>query len=319
MNRYAVNLDQIQEARSRISRKISHTPVVELDQLSKKLNFDLRLKAENLQRGGSFKLRGATNAILSLTGSLGSRGVIAHSSGNHAAALASAATANDIKATIVMPRDTSERKINAVMAYGVSPVLCEPSSRAREQATQEIIDQTHAHLIHAYDDPDVIAGQGTVGLEILEQVKDADSILAPIGGGGLLAGILVAAKTLNPKIRVWGCEPTNADDAFRSLETGAIQNPTRYDTVADGLRTAVGKITFPIIQSLVDGILLVDEEEIIQATRQMVLEARLVAEPSGAVTLAAANRYANQFHGQTVVAVVSGGNLDMSHCKLGHS
>ena len=214
MNRYAVNLDQIQEAHSRISRKISHTPVVELDQLSKKLNFDLRLKAENLQRGGSFKLRGATNAILSLTGSLGSRGVIAHSSGNHAAALASAATANDIKATIVMPRDTSERKINAVMAYGVSPVLCEPSSRAREQATQEIIDQTHAHLIHAYDDPDVIAGQGTVGLEILEQVKDADSILAPIGGGGLLAGILVAAKTLNPKIRVWGCEPTNADDAF---------------------------------------------------------------------------------------------------------
>ena len=312
-----VDLEAIYRAAKRIGEHIVQTPLIPNDGISRELQIEVHLKAENLQHEGSFKIRGATNAVMSVADQIGASGVIAHSSGNHAAALASASKKLGINANLVMPHNSSPRKIQAVRNHGIEPILCEPSSEARQATTDQWIQRTNAHLIHAYDDPAVIAGQGTVGLEIIEQSDHLDAILVPVGGGGLLSGVLLAAKTLRPNIKVWACEPALADDAKRSLEAGSIQMPTRYDTIADGLRTALGSRTFPIIQQLVDGILLVQEEEILAATRKLATDARLVAEPSGAVTLAALNRYRDQFRGQSVALVISGGNLDMSHCALG--
>ena len=311
-----VGLDEVESAAEQINAHVIRTPLIFNDVLSRTLNCEVHLKAENLQHEGSFKIRGATNAVLSYAAKAKAEGVIAHSSGNHAAALARAARVNGIKATIVMPHNSSKRKLQSVRDQGITPVLCDPSSEARQAMTDELIASTNAHLIHAYDDPLVIAGQGTVGLEIHQQLEGVDTVLVPVGGGGLLSGTLIALKSLKPNIKVFGCEPSWADDAFRSLSAGAIQLPTRYDTIADGLRTSLGGLTFPIIKSLVDGILLVDEQEIRSATRQMVTETRMVAEPSGAVTLAALNRYSDQFRGEKVAVVISGGNLDMGNCKL---
>ena len=324
MHPFGISVNDIRQASERLTEKVIRTPVIPCDALSKTLDLDLHFKAENLQHEGSFKIRGATNAVLALANRVGQnqlaqRGVITHSSGNHAAALARAASLLGVGARIVMPHNSSPRKLTAVQRYGIQPILCEPSSEARQLKADEIIAETRAKMIHAYDDPDIIAGQGTVGLEIIEQIKNIDVILAPVGGGGLLAGILVAVKSIAPNTQVFGCEPTFADDAYRSLLAGAIEKPTRYDSVADGLRTCLGEITFPIIKHFVDGILLVDESEILEATRTIATQGRLVAEPSGAVTLAAATRYRQQFKGKRVVAVISGGNLDMGGCSLGRA
>lgn len=323
-NHFEITANNIRAAAQRIAGQVIRTPLIPCDSISKSLGCELFFKAENLQHEGSFKIRGATNAVNSLVERMGKkelaqRGVITHSSGNHAAALARAATLNGIDAKIVMPQNSSRRKFNAVRQYGIEPILCEPSSEARQLKADEIISQTGSKMIHAYDHSDIIAGQGTVGLEILEQITNADVILTPVGGGGLLAGILLAVKTADPQIQIFGCEPTLADDAHRSLHAGTLQKPTRYDSVADGLRTCLGDLTFPIIQHFVDDILLVDEPEILAATRTIATHGRLVAEPSGAVTLAAACRYRQKFQEQRVVAVISGGNLDMGECTLGKS
>jgi threonine dehydratase len=323
-NHFAITANDIRAASQRIAGQVVRTPLILCDSISKSLGCELLFKAENLQHEGSFKIRGATNAVSSLVdqtskNELAECGVITHSSGNHAAALARAATLNGIRAKIVMPHNSSRRKFDAVRQYGIEPILCEPSSEARQLKADEIILQTDAKMIHAYDHPDIIAGQGTVGLEILEQITNADVILAPVGGGGLLAGILLAVKTADPNIQIFGCEPTFADDAHRSLHAGTLQKPTRYDSVADGLRTCLGDLTFPIIQNFVDDILLVDEPEILEATRTIAIQGRLVAEPSGAVTFAAACRYRQKFKEQRVVAVISGGNLDMGGCTLGNT
>jgi threonine dehydratase len=314
-----ISLADIKQAAVTISDQVVRTPLLPSASLSKELGGQIYLKAENLQHEGSFKIRGATNALISNKHRLSTSGVIAHSSGNHAAALARASRKIGINANLVMPHNSSPRKISAVENYGIAPILCEPSSEARQATTDEWIKKTGALLIHAYDDPAIIAGQGTVGLEILEQLSEVDSILVPVGGGGLLSGVLLAAKAIKPSIQVWGCEPSQADDAYRSLQFKSIQMPTRYDTVADGLRTALGHLTFPIIQRLIDGILLVNEDEIMQATRKLATDARLVAEPSGAVTLAAMIRYQEQFRGKTTALVISGGNIDFSPCLLGRS
>ncbi len=311
------NLTDIQDASQRIADHIYRTPLIECDRLSQQLGVSLRFKPESLQHEGSFKIRGATNAVLCLPETLARNGVIAHSSGNHAAALARAAMQRSIPAAIVMPHNSSPRKLNAVRQLGIEPHLCEPSSEEREKATERLIQSTKATLIHAYDDPNVIAGQGTVGLEIIEQVDQVDSIFVPVGGGGLLSGVLIAVKTLRPEVKIYGCEPNLADDAYRSLKAGKRLMPTRYDSIADGLRTALGLTTFPVIHRLVDDILLVDEHEIQSATRLLAETAGLVAEPSGAVTLAALKRHRERFQGDSVVAVISGGNIEMSRCQLG--
>ncbi|RMF37514.1 MAG: threonine/serine dehydratase [Planctomycetota bacterium] len=271
----------------------------------------LRFKAENLQHVGAFKARGAANAVLALPPDLAALGVVTHSSGNHAAALARAARLRNIPAHIVMPRNSAQNKIDAVRSYGIEPVFCQPTAESRQAEADRIRAETGATLVHPYDDPAVMAGQGTVGLELLEQVDDLQDVIVPVGGGGLASGVLVAIKSLRPEVRVYAAEPALADDAYRSLQSGRIEMPVRYDTVADGLRTPLGQHTFPVLQSLVDDILRVPEERILPAVCKLLSEVKLLAEPSGAVALAAALENQPLFAGRTVAVVVSGGNIDL--------
>ncbi|QDV22086.1 threonine ammonia-lyase [Aureliella helgolandensis] len=311
----AISLRDIQTAAARIAAHVIRTPLVRCEQLSQRWKCDVHFKAENLQHVGAFKARGAINAVLSLDSDVAPRGVVTHSSGNHAAALARAASLRQIPAHVVMPHNSPANKLAAVRSYGVEPVLCEPNSAAREEAARKLRDETGATLIHPFNDPQVMAGQGTVGLEILEQLPEVDAVIVPVGGGGLLSGVLMAIKSQYPDIAVYAAEPEWADDAARSLKSGRIELPARYDTVADGLRTHLGDLTFPIIRALVNDILVVSEEAILAATRTMLRDVRLVAEPSGAVALAAlAENYAH-FEGQRVAVVVSGGNLDLDGLK----
>ena len=312
-------LHHVRQARERISAHVARTPCILSEPLSRQLGCRLYLKAENLQHAGAFKSRGALNAVLELDEATAARGVVTHSSGNHAAALARAARLRGIDAHIVMPENAARHKVEAVRSLGIEPHFCAPDTAARQTAAEAIRRETGATLVHPFDQLAVMAGQGTVALEILEQVPQLDSIIAPVGGGGLLAGILTACKTLQPQVRVFGAEPAFADDARRSLASGRIEMPTRYDTIADGLRTCLGTQTFPVIQTHVDGILLVTEDEIRRAMRRIAENAHLVAEPSGAVAFAAAAAHAEQFRNRTVVVVISGGNVDFGQCQLGQT
>lgn len=312
----AINLDDIQAAAGRIGQHIVRTPCLHSERISRALDCRVHFKAENLQHVGAFKTRGAVNAVLQLEEPIASRGVVTHSSGNHAAALARAAGIRGIPAYVVMPQNSAKNKIESVRSYGVEPIFCEPNAESRAATAESVRQRTHATLIHPYDYAPVIAGQGTVGLEILEQVADLHAVIAPVGGGGLLSGILTAIKALHPDVAVYAAEPSFADDAYRSLRSGRIEMPTRVDTIADGLRTPLGQLTFPIIQSHVRDILLVSEDGIRQAMRALVEQAKLVAEPSGAVALAALMEHADKFSGQNVAIVISGGNLDMGSCSL---
>ncbi|MCA9062635.1 MAG: threonine/serine dehydratase [Planctomycetaceae bacterium] len=309
INSFCLSIDSIRTAHERIHDCIIRTPTVNSPVIGSDIGCDLWLKCENLQFGGAFKARGACNAVLSLTDEQAAAGVVTHSSGNHAAALARAARIRGITAHIVMPENSSPVKLAAVRAFGIEPILCGPSSAEREQTCERIRRETNATLIHPFDHADVIAGQGTVALEILEQLDAIDTVVVPVGGGGLLAGTLVAVKSLRPSVRVVAAEPSLADDAVRSLQAGVIQAPLRYDTVADGLRTQLGQLTFPIIQQLLDEILTVDEDQILDATTRLMLQGKLLSEPSGAVTTACVLQHGGQFSGQRVVAVISGGNL----------
>ncbi|RMF84977.1 MAG: threonine/serine dehydratase [Planctomycetota bacterium] len=306
----SVALADIRAAQRRISPHVLRTPLVFNASLSDQLGCRLHFKCENLQHAGVFKVRGATNAVLSLTDEQARHGVVTHSSGNHAAALARAAQIRGVPAHIVMPHNSRPNKLAAVRAYGVEPVLCEPTAESRHATAEALQHETGATLIHPYDNAAVIAGQGTVGLEIAAQLEDVECVVVPVGGGGLLAGVLIALKSLRPEVRVYAAEPQWADDAARSMRSGRIEQPTRYDTIADGLRTPLGELTFPILRSLLDEVLLVSEDAIIRATRAIATQARLIAEPSGAASLAAVMEYADRFHGQRVVTVISGGNLD---------
>jgi threonine dehydratase len=277
----------------------------------------LHFKAENLQHTGAFKARGAMNAVLRLDDDQAARGVVTHSSGNHAAALARAATVRGIPAHVVMPHNSAPPKIAAVRGYGVDVVFCEPTGEARAAVAEEVRQRTGATLVHPYDDPAVMAGQGTVGLEILEQLPDVEVVLVPVGGGGLLSGVLTAVKACQPRVKVVAVEPALADDTARSLAAGHPLPPARYDTVADGLRTGIGQLTFPIISALLDDIVLVSDEAILRATRRLAEEVHLVVEPSGAVALAGLLHVAADHPGRKVAIVLSGGNLDFGPCKLG--
>ena len=309
---FAITLTTIREAAKRIHNHVVRTPVVQSLVTDKALGMQVFFKCENQQHVGAFKSRGACNAVFSLSEDEAAAGVVAHSSGNHAAALARAAQLRGIAAHIVMPHDSATVKINAVRGYGVEPTFCEPDSDSRQAAADKVIEKTGATFIHPFDDERVIAGQGTAALELLDEISDLDAIIVPVGGGGLLSGTLIAAKSLNPSIKVYAAEPEWADDAFRSIQSGTIEAPVRHDTVADGLRTCLGTLTFPIVQEFVDDVLLVSEEEIGAATLAMMFQARVVAEPSGAVPLAAVIRNKDRFAGQRIGIIVSGGNLDPS-------
>ncbi|QDV43034.1 L-threonine dehydratase catabolic TdcB [Stieleria neptunia] len=312
-----ITLGDIRSAEQRIADFVVRTPAIRCEAISDRLGCDVSFKAENLQHVGAFKARGAVNAVMSLSDQEAERGVVTHSSGNHAAAIARAARLRGIPAFIVMPEDSSPKKIAAVESFGVAPVFCGPSTQQREQAAAELQRRTGAILVHPFETPAVMAGQGTVGLELLEQISGLDAILVPVGGGGLLAGVLVAVKTLRPDVKVFAVEPALADDTARSLKAGSPQPPTRYDTVADGLRTQVGDRTFPIIEEFVDDLFLVSEADILSAMRTIAEDAHLVAEPSGAVAFAGLVDHAERFAGQTTAVIISGGNLNFGDCQLG--
>lgn len=317
-----VNLANIQAAAGRIADEIVTTPLLSSERLNEAVGCRVVFKCENLQHIGAFKARGACNAVFSLNEEEAAAGVATHSSGNHAAALSRAARLRGIQAYVVMPRNSRPSKIAAVRRFGVEPVFCEPDAPARQAAADRIVAETGATFIHPYNDPRIICGQGTVGLEIHQQASaevwgEIDAVVIPVGGGGLLAGCLTSLKALRPDLPVYAAEPAWADDAFRSLQAGSIQPPTRYDTVADGLRTPLGSWTFPIIRDHVEAVLLADEEQIIAATRQIVNDAKLIVEPSAAVSLAAVQANPRLFQGKTVVAVLSGGNVECGDDILG--
>jgi threonine dehydratase len=303
-------LATVRDAAQRIEGQVIRTPIVESDRVNRDIGARVFFKCENLQHVGAFKARGACNAVFSLSEDEAARGVAAHSSGNHAAALARAAQLRGIQAYVVMPGNSRPNKIAAVRRFGVEPLFCEPDAESRQAAADRIVDETGATFIHPYDDPRVINGQGTVGLELDEQLGELDVVIIPVGGGGLLAGCLTSLKALRPSLTVIAAEPEWADDAYRSRQSGKIESPTRYDTIADGLRTPLGKWTFPIIHDQADDILLASEEQILAATRQIINQAKIVVEPSAAVPLAAVLANRDRFANQRVAIVLSGGNVE---------
>jgi len=301
----------VQAARDRLAGVANRTPVLRSPTLDRRTGAQIFFKCENFQRVGAFKFRGAYNAVSNLTDADAARGVVTHSSGNHAAALALAARLRGIPATIVMPRDASRAKITSVERYGGSVEFCEPTISARETMAERIRSETGAVLVHPFNNPWVIAGQGTAALELLDEVPDLDVILAPVSGGGLLSGTALAAHGVNPKIRIIGVEPSGADDAIRSLAVGKIVTIPNPQTICDGLRAPLGSLTFPIISAHVSEILPVSDGETIDAMRLIWEVLKILVEPSAAIVLAAVLAQAAEFAGMRVGVIFSGGNVDL--------
>jgi threonine dehydratase len=310
------DLVAIRAAHDRIRPFIHRTPILTCSAIDAMAGAKVFFKCENFQKVGAFKFRGASNAVRSLPDDQAARGVVTHSSGNHAAALALSARQRSIPAYIVMPRNSPAIKKEAVAGYGGQIAVCEPTQPAREAACAELVQSTGATLIHPYDDYAVIAGQGTAALELLEDVPDLDAVLTPVGGGGLLSGTLIAARAIRPAIRVIGCEPALADDAAQSLREGRIIPARPPLTIADGLRTSLGPKTFPIIRELVETIALAEEAEILSALRTILERMKVVVEPSAAVPLAALLNRPLNLAGARVGIILSGGNLDVSKLLL---
>lgn len=307
-----LTMRSIREAHARIRDKIHRTPIMTSDVLDGMAGNKLYFKCENLQKAGAFKARGATNAVFLLSDAEAAKGVVTHSSGNHAAALARAARLRGIPAYIVMPSNSPQAKQAAVRRYGGEIVLCEPTLAARESTARQVMQRTGAAFIHPYDDLRVMAGQGTTAIELLEDVPDLDLILCPVGGGGQLSGIAVAAKDMKPAVRVIGVEPAGADDAARSLKAGEILPMLEPRTIADGLKTSLGARPFAEIKRLVDDIVTVREESIVQAMRQIWEVLKLVVEASGAVSYAAVVEGKTAAAGAKIGIILSGGNLDLN-------
>ena len=313
MTRYACELSDIEHAAVRIGRLAHRTPVATCGTLDRRAGRQLFFKCEHLQRAGAFKFRGAANALAQLAPEVGRRGVVTHSSGNHAQALALAAKLHSFPAHVVMPANASPVKRAAVEEYGARVILCEPNLAARETTAARVLEETGGTLIPPYNHPHIIAGQGTTALELMDQVPQLDAIIAPIGGGGLVAGITLAVKARQPRTRVFAAEPAGADDAFRSKAAGTLIPQADPRTIADGLLTSLGDLTWPVLHDLVDGVLPVQEGEIVSAMRLSWERAKLLIEPSAAVAVAAA--LSDEFRGlpgMTRVAVVlSGGNVNL--------
>jgi threonine dehydratase len=306
-----LTFDLIEEARARIAGRISATPVLTSSTLDARAGARLYFKCENLQEGGAFKARGATNAVFALPEAQARRGVATHSSGNHAAALARAAQLRGIAAHVVMPDNAARVKRAAVTRYGAEITYCAPTLAARESTAARVVVATGATLIHPYDDLAVMAGQGTAAVELLSAVPDLDLILCPVGGGGLLSGTLVAVKSLNAAIRVIGVEPAGADDAARSLRAGRIIPSVNPNTIADGLRSSLGERPFAEIRRLADDIITVPDAAIVHAMRALWEVMKIVVEPSGAVAYAALLDGARGLRAGRIGLIVSGGNVDL--------
>jgi threonine dehydratase len=304
-------MDDIRRAAERIRPYVHRTPVLTCESLNHMAGAFLFFKCENFQKAGAFKMRGAANAVFSLADDAAARGVATHSSGNHAAALSLAATLRGIEAYIVMPDNSPRVKQAAVKGYGGQITFCEPTLQAREDSLADVVDQTGAIFIPPYNHPDIIAGQGTAALELIEDTPVLDAIIAPVGGGGLMSGTAIAAQSLSPGIMVYGAEPEMADDAYRSLKTGVLQPSVNPKTVADGLKTSLGEINFEIIRNHVDEIATVSEEAIVRAMRLIWERMKIIVEPSCAVPMAALLERKLDVAGKKVGIILSGGNVDL--------
>ncbi len=307
----------VREAAARIRPHVHATPVFTSRHFDRAVGASLFFKCENLQKVGAFKSRGACNAVFGLTDERAAAGVATHSSGNHGQAVAFAAGLRGIPATVVMPRGTTEIKRRAVQGYGARTVESGPTLAEREGTTQRIADADGAHVIHPYDDADVVAGQGTVALELMQQAGPLDALLVPVGGGGLTSGTVLAAGGeagvgAGGAPVVYAAEPELADDAHESLRTGVRQPERPPHTVAEGLRTSLGDITFPLVRDGVREILLVSDREIVAATLAFITRTKLLIEPSAGVVIAALLRYRERFAGSRVGVVLTGGNVDLA-------
>ena len=312
--------ESIAAAHARIAPRIHRTAVLRSATLDAMCGAELFFKCENLQKTGSFKIRGATNAIFSLANSQAARGIVTPSSGNHGAAVACAAGWRGVPAWIVMPKNAPAVKCRAVQAYGGKITFCEPRISARNEAAARIQAETGAVLIHPYDDDRIIAGQATAAKEFLEEIEALDALLTPVSGGGLLSGSALSAKHMRPEIRVYGCEPAKADDAYRSLQTGTLHSMESSDTIADGLRASLAARTFAILQKHLSGIFLVSEEEIISAMALIWERLKVITEPSSAIALApllkrevidSISRDAPRARRLRIGIILSGGNVDL--------
>ena len=317
----SVDFNNISTAHERIRPYIHRTPVLTSARLNEANGAALIFKCENFQKIGAFKARGATNAVFSLDDANARRGVATHSSGNHGAAVARAAKLRGIRSQIVMPSNSAKVKVRAVESYGAQIVFCEPTEEARESACADVIKKTGAIMIHSFENEDVIAGQGTAAVELLEDVSDLDLVLCPVGGGGLLSGTAVAAKSMRPKIKVIATEPENVDDAAQSFRAGRLIQTAKKFTIADGLRTNIGARNFAIIQRCVDDIVTVSEAAIISAMRAIWETMKIIIEPSAAVPYAAiaecqpSQGYGSaskiDITGKRVGIILTGGNVDL--------
>jgi len=304
-------LQDIQRAAERIKLYAHRTPVLTNESLNQQVNAQVYLKCENLQKVGAFKFRGACNAVYSLSNEEAARGVCTHSSGNHAQALALATRMRGIPAYIVMPNNAPSVKKNAVAGYGGQISFCAPTLEAREATLRRVYESTGANVVHPYNDERVIAGQGTAALELLEDVPDLDVIIAPVGGGGLLSGTAIAATETKKGIRVIAGEPEMADDAYRSMKEGRIIPSVNPKTIADGLLTSLGTLTFPIVRERVEQVVTVSEQGIIDSMKFVWERAKIVIEPSAAVAVGVLWEKKIDLRGLKVGVILSGGNVDL--------
>lgn len=313
MTDYAADLNAIREAHERIAPHVHRTPVMTSTTVDRSASCEVFFKCENFQRGGAFKARGAHNAIFKLSDEVAAKGVVTHSSGNHAQAVAIAARSRGIEAHIVMPEDAPRVKRAAVEGYGARVISCKPTQAARLETAARVVEETGGTLVPPFDHPDVIAGQGTTALELIEQVEGLDAIIVPVGGGGLICGVALALREVAPHVRVFGAEPTGAADAASGKASGERVTEQIPNTIADGLKTTLGDLTWPIVRDLVEDIFVVEDLLTIQAMKMMFERMKLVVEPSGAVGLAAAlsRAFSAKQDIQRVAVVVTGGNVDL--------
>jgi threonine dehydratase len=303
-------LNDIISAHERIKPFIHRTSVLTSQQMNRIFGCEMFFKCENFQKAGAFKFRGATNAVRLLTKEERKKGVVTHSSGNHAGALSLAASMNGVKAYIVMPENAPAVKVNAVKGYGAEITFCKPTLQSREETARIIIEKTGAVLVHPYDNYNVICGQGTSTVELLEDINDLEIIVAPVGGGGLLSGAATAARAINGKIKIMGAEPLNANDAWRSFTSGVLTPSVNPLTIADGLLTSLSELTFSIIRKNVDDIYTVKEESIIECMLLVWERMKIIIEPSSATVLAVIRENPGFFRERRVGLIISGGNVD---------
>ncbi|MDZ7805778.1 MAG: pyridoxal-phosphate dependent enzyme [Gracilimonas sp.] len=307
------SFDEIKKAHQIIKERANRTPIFTSRSVDERAGANIFFKCENFQKVGAFKFRGACNAIFSLSDDEAKKGVATHSSGNHAQAVALAAKMRGIPANVVMPENAPKIKVKAVKGYGAQVTFCESTLEARETTLEKIVEKTGATFIHPYDDARVIAGQGTAAIELLEDQPDLDMIITPVGGGGLLSGTSISAKAMKPDIKVIGAEPEMADDAYRSFKTGELIPVKDPDTIADGLRTSLGKLPFSIIRRNVDDIVTVSEDSIIESMRFIWERMNMIIEASCAVPVSAVFDKKVEVSGKKVGIIITGGNVDLDN------